>query len=158
MLGGVAVRRHLLERDIPHEFFSSPALRHAAELPAALGVSPSECVGVHVFEGAAGTIIALLPLSSEPDPLLVAEAAGEPDVRRASAATISHATGFPAEWAAPVAPASCARVLVDKTLVDRDVLYAPGGQPGLVLKIRGGDLLAAAGGTTGILGQPAAGT
>lgn len=45
-------------------------------------------------------------------------------------------------------------MLIDKVLCERDVVYAAGGEPGLILKLRGEDLCRASGGRVALLGHP----
>lgn len=155
MLGGVAVHRHLLDLAIPHEFFTSTRLHRPEDMPGVLGVPPEDCVRTVLLETAGGPVAAVASLALELDPSLCAEASGEADVRRAPPGAVSAVTGYPADWVPPAAFARSVRTLVDKALPAREVLYAPGGQPQLVLKLRGEDLLRATGGTGATLGSPA---
>lgn len=156
MRGSVEVHTFLLEREIPHEFFRPEhAPREPSDLPTVLGVDPDECVRVRVFDAPDGPIVAVAPVSVEPDPELVAEAAGVAEVRRATSAAVSRVTGYSADWAPPLAHQRAVRVLVHKDLCHRDVVYAPAGERGLVLKIRGEDLCRATGGEDALLGHPA---
>ena len=55
---------------------------------------------------------------------------------------IAH-TGFLPDWLPPVGHERPSRALVDETLLDADVLYTPGGDPGVMLTLRSADLVRA---------------
>jgi prolyl-tRNA editing enzyme YbaK/EbsC (Cys-tRNA(Pro) deacylase) len=52
-------------------------------------------------------------------------------------------TGFLADWLPPVGHERPSRALIDADLVDADVVYAPGGDPGVMLSLRSADLVRA---------------
>lgn len=154
MRSSVTVHTYLLEQGIPHEFFH-PArpLHDVSDLPYVLGVEPEDCVRVRLYDARGGPIACILPVNMEGDLTLVAEAAGVPEARSVSSAYVSRITGFPAQWAPPLAHERPARVLIDKSLVEREVIYAPAGEPGLVLKMRAADLIETTGALPVLLGQ-----
>jgi prolyl-tRNA editing enzyme YbaK/EbsC (Cys-tRNA(Pro) deacylase) len=63
----------------------------------------------------------------------------------------ARVTGFPADWIPPVALDDGVQLVMDPALASLDVLYAPGGEPGLLVGIRTEDLLA-----SGVLVAPVA--
>lgn len=155
MRGSVEVNQFLLERDVAHEFFRvEHPPRFAHELPGALGLRPGEVVRVRAFEGRGGPIVVLIGFDLEPARDLVAEAARVPKVRPMGPSAVSRLTGFPADWAPPVAHERPALTLLDKHLLAHDIVYAPAGEPSLILKLRAEDLLRAADAVPALLGEP----
>ena len=154
MRGTVEVNRFLIERDIPHEFFRLEGTVHtASEIPGALGLSPGEVVAIRGFEHRKTTLLVVAGMDLDPSPELVAEAAHVPRVRVARPAAISRVTGYPAEWAPPIGHERAVTTLVDKNLLAYEVVYAPAGEPSVLLKIRSEDLVRATGATPALLGE-----
>lgn len=154
MRGSVDVHTFLLDREYPHELVHTPRpLPDPTDPAGALGLSPDEFVLVRGYESELGTIIVLVPSGIEPDPELVAEAAAVPGVKPARPGIVSRVTGYPAEWAAPVAHERRVLVLADKSIGERDVVYCWAGEPGLVLKLRTQDLLDASDAREALLGH-----
>lgn len=155
MRGTVEVNQFLIERDVPHEFFRlEHPLRFLYEVPGALGFEPAELVRVRAYEARGRPVCVLIGSDLEPAKDLVAEAAHVPKVRKLGPAAVSRLTGFPAEWAPPVAHERPSTMLLDKHLLALEVVYAPAGEPGVILKIRPEDLLRATGAIPVLLGEP----
>ena len=154
MRGTVQVNRYLIERDIPHEFFRLEGMVHTAfDIPGVLGLQPGEVVAVRGFEYRNKVLLALTGMDLEPSPDLVAEAARMPKVRASRPSAVSRITGYPAEWSPPVGHERAATILVDKNVLTHEVVYAPAGEPSVVLKIRSEDLVRATGATPVLLGE-----
>jgi prolyl-tRNA editing enzyme YbaK/EbsC (Cys-tRNA(Pro) deacylase) len=142
--GSIEVHRYLTERDIPHEFYRlERPLRRVEEAAALLDLDPTIVVSGELFEIVGGHALALLPSSSCASSLAVARAIGVPRSRPLSKVRVAAHTGFLADWLPPVGHERPSRALIDETLVDADVLYAPGGDPGVMLTLRSSDLIRA---------------
>lgn len=140
----VDVSNFLVEREVPHELFSaSGRLRSPKRMAAVLDLPPAEVGRVVLFEGPAGAVAAAVPCEEEPDPVLVARAAGQPSVEPASDDRASALTGYLAESIPPVGLPNGIRLVLDVALDRDDVLYFPGGEARAVLKVRGRDLVRA---------------
>jgi prolyl-tRNA editing enzyme YbaK/EbsC (Cys-tRNA(Pro) deacylase) len=154
MRGTVEVNRYLIERDIPHEFFRLEGMIHnASEIPGALGLAPGEVVAVRGFEYRNKVLLAIAGMDLEPSLDLVAEAARVSRVRPAQPSAVSRVTGYPAEWAPPIGHERAVTTLMDKNVLTFEVVYAPAGEPSVVLKIRSEDLVRATGATPALLGE-----
>lgn len=141
MRGSVEVHTYLVERGIPHEFYRlERPLRRIDEAAELLGLQPSEVVAVELFEARPMPILALTPSDVCPSVEAVARAAGVARVRPASPARTAEHTGFLIHWLPPVAHEKATRVVLDPALLRPEVVYAAGGDPGVMLKIRAPDL------------------
>lgn len=145
MRGSIEVHRYLTEREIPHEFYRlGRPLRNLAEAPELLDLAPEAVVAVALFEARPSYVLALTPAGVETIPGAVARAAGgDRRVRAASPARVTRHTGFMRDWLPPVGHDRPSRAILDRSLADAEVLYAPGGDPGVMLVIRADDLVRA---------------
>jgi prolyl-tRNA editing enzyme YbaK/EbsC (Cys-tRNA(Pro) deacylase) len=142
--GSIEVHRYLTERDIPHEFYRlERPLRRVDEAAALLGLDPGIVVTGELFEVVGGHVLALLPSSACASSEAVARAVGVPRSRPLSKVRVAAHTGFLADWLPPVGHERPSRALLDEALLDADVLYAPGGDPGVMLTLRSSDLIRA---------------
>jgi prolyl-tRNA editing enzyme YbaK/EbsC (Cys-tRNA(Pro) deacylase) len=142
----VDVANFLVEREVPHEVFSaSGRLRSPERMAAVLDLPPEEVGRVVLFEGPAGPVAAVVPCEAEPDPVLVARAAGQPSVEPADDDRAAELTGYLAESIPPVGLPKGIRLVIDPSLDRDDVVYFPGGEVRAVLKVRGRDLVRATG-------------
>ncbi len=144
MRGSIEVHRHLVERGVPHEFYRlERPLRQIAEAAALLGLDPKIVASAELFETPSGHVLALSPSSMRASADAVAAAVGKPRARPLAKNRVVRHTGFLAEWLPPVGHERPSRALVDDALLAADVLYAPGGDPGVMLILRSTDLLRA---------------
>jgi prolyl-tRNA editing enzyme YbaK/EbsC (Cys-tRNA(Pro) deacylase) len=142
--GSIEVHRYLTERDVPHEFYRlERPLRRLDEAAALLGLDPTMVVSGELFEIVGGHVLALLPSSMCASVEAVARATGKPRSRPLSKVRVIAHTGFLPDWLPPVGHERPSRALVDETLLDADVLYTPGGDPGVMLTLRSADLVRA---------------
>jgi Cys-tRNA(Pro)/Cys-tRNA(Cys) deacylase len=142
----VDVHNFLVERDVQHEVFpTSGRLTTAESLAAVLGLPPDEVGKVVVFAGAAdqGGIAAIVPSGSTPGVRKVREATGRSDLKPAGDDRVAELTDFLPGAVPPAGLPSDVTVVVDRSLDREDVLYFLGGEPRIVLKIRGTDLVRA---------------
>jgi prolyl-tRNA editing enzyme YbaK/EbsC (Cys-tRNA(Pro) deacylase) len=154
--GSIEVHRYLTERDVPHEFYRlERPLRRVEGAAALLGLDPGIVVSGELFEIVGGHVLALVPSSACASSEAVAIAAGKPRSRPLSKVRVAAHTGFLADWLPPVGHERPSRGLVDEALVGADVLYAPGGDPGVMLIIRSADLIrATAADVVALTGRP----
>lgn len=156
MRGSIEVHRYLTERDVPHEFYRlERPLRRVDEAAALLGLDPAIVISGELFEVVGGHVLALTASSACASAEAVASAAGAPRSRPLSKVRVAAHTGFLADWLPPVGHERPSRALVDPTLLEADVLYAPGGDPGVMLTIRSSDLVrATAADVVALTGRP----
>ena len=144
MRSSVDVHNFLIERDVPHEVFAAGGRFRSAERIAPVLGLPSLDVGkVVVLEGRRGPVAAIVPAGTEPHPGRVGQALGEADLGCASDTRAAEVSGYLVESIPPAGLPKGFRVVTDRSL-DRDaVLYFPGGEARVVLKVRGTDLIQA---------------
>lgn len=142
MKGPLDITRELLAAGVPHEIVRLPrAITSAAELPEVLDLPAASCISVQIYD-ADGIMYALaVPASTPTRPATLAAALGVPRVRPADANVINVITDFCAPLVSPVCLPPTVPLVVDASLGTTDVLYAPTGDSGTVLKIRTHDLL-----------------
>lgn len=149
----VEVHTVLLDLGIPHEIYRTDRpSRLLSDACAALGLDPSEVVSVSVFETRGGPVIALAPLSDEPEATAVAQATGSFSALRATPGSASRATGYIAQWIPPIAHRKPMPVVADPKVLDSEIVYTSGGAPGVILKMRSEDLVKVTGATIAPLG------
>ena len=151
MRTSVDVHNFLVERDVPHEvFLTRGRLRTPERIAAILELPPEEVGKVVIFEGDGGAVAAVVPAGSEVDPQRLARVASRSDLRPATLERTIELTGYLPESLPPVGLPAEIDVVVDRSLDRRSrVLYFPGGDVRVVLKIRGGDLLRSTGARVG---------
>jgi prolyl-tRNA editing enzyme YbaK/EbsC (Cys-tRNA(Pro) deacylase) len=156
MRGSIEVHRYLTERQIPHEFYRlGRPLRNIDEVAALLDLLPSHVVTAELFESKTAPVLALVPAGVCASVANVARASDETRIRPATPARVTEHTGFLAGWLPPVGHERTSRAVLDADLAEVDVLYAPGGDPGVMLVLRSGDLIRATAATVAPLATPA---
>jgi prolyl-tRNA editing enzyme YbaK/EbsC (Cys-tRNA(Pro) deacylase) len=144
MRGTLEVHQFLLERQVPHEFYRlERPLRRIDEAAELLGLDPSQVVAAELFEARPTPILALTPATACASMEAVAQAAGCARVRAAKAGRVAEHTGFLPDWLPPVGFERPATAVLDASLLDHEVVYAAGGDPGVVLVLRSADLVRA---------------
>lgn len=159
MRGTVEVHTYLVERAIRHEFYRlERPLRRIDEAAALLGLPPTQVAAVELFE-AAGTlpIVAVVPADTCASADAVAEAAGARRVWPAKSSRVTELSGFQPGWLPPVGHERAVLVVVDEALLNMEVVYTPGGDPGVMLVIRSSDLVRGAAAATAPLSTTGAG-
>jgi len=153
----VDVHNFLVEREVPHEVFSTQGrLATAESLAAVLDLPPGEVGKVVVFAGEAdpGGIAAVVPSGSTARVRRVREATGRSDLKVAGGDRVAELTDFLPGTVPPAGLPADVTVVVDRSLDREDVLYFLGGEPRIVLKIRGTDLVRATGATVAPIASP----
>lgn len=145
MRTSVDVHNYLLERDVPHELVPVRGrLRSPERMAAVLGLPPEQVGRVAVLEGSKNLVAVLVPADREPDLRRVAVAAPTPTLVELTADQVAESTDYLAESVPPVGLPNGTRVIIDRTLVEQEILYFAGGEPSTMLKIRPADLVRAA--------------
>ena len=142
MRSSIDVRNRLLADDVPHELSALPGpLRDLAAAPDVLGL-PAVAVGQPtVFADGRGVVVVLAPAGGEVDHLGVASLLGRGDLAPVAPDQSPGLTGYLLPFVPPVALECPATLLVDERLAGEDVVYTAAGEPGVILKVRGRDLV-----------------
>ncbi|HEV8648265.1 MAG TPA: YbaK/EbsC family protein [Actinomycetes bacterium] len=144
MRSSIDVHNHLLADDILHELSALPGtLRDLSAAPAALGL-PSAAVGrPTVLADGKGVVVVLAPAGAEVDLGGVAELLGREELAPVTPGAAPGLTGYLLPFVPPVALECDSTLVVDERLAGQDVVYTAAGEPGVILKVRGADLVKA---------------
>ena len=141
MRGTVEVHKHLVERAVPHEFYRlERPLRRIDEAAAVLGLDPSMVVAAELFDASGALVLALTPSSACASAEDVARAVGAARVRPLSKGRTGAVSGFLPDWLPPMGHERPSTVVFEEILLDADVVYAAGGDTGVMLVLRSADL------------------
>lgn len=144
MRGTVEVHKYLVERAVPHEFYRlERPLRRIDEAAPVLGLDPAIVVAGELFDSSGSLLLALTPVSACASAADVARAGGLSRVRPLSKSRTAALTGFLPDWLPPVGHERPNRAVLDLALLSADVVYAPGGDAGVMLVLRTTDLVRA---------------
>jgi prolyl-tRNA editing enzyme YbaK/EbsC (Cys-tRNA(Pro) deacylase) len=143
----VDVHNFLLERDIPHELVPMQGrLREPERLAAVLGLPPEQVGKVELFEASKGRLVAVLvPAEGTADQRRVARSVPTPTLSAIGPDRATDLTEYLPETLPPVGLPDATTVIMDRALAEQEVLYFPGGETTLLLKIRAADLVRASG-------------
>lgn len=144
MRSSIDVANYLLAEDIPHELVPLPGrLRDLAAAPEVLGL-PVEAVGrPTVLADGEGVTIVLAPAGAAVHTTGVRELLGRQALTCVAADEVPALTGYLDGWVPPVACEAPATVVVDERVAAQDVIYTAAGEVGMILKVRGPDLVKA---------------
>jgi len=138
----IDVHNHLLTDDVLHELSALPGtLRDLAAAPAVLGLPPAAVGQPTVFADAEGAVVVLAPAGTEVDLAGVAELLGREQLAPVAPDEAPGLTGYLLPFVPPVALECDSRLVVDERLAGQDVVYTAAGEPGVILKVRGADLV-----------------
>lgn len=152
MRGTIEVHRYLTERGIHHEFYRlERPVRRIEEAAAILGLDPMIVVRTELFHVSGGHVLTLTPASMEALPAAVARAVGKPRARALTKGRTAAHSGFLPDWMPPVGHERPSRAVIDEALVDAEVLYAPAGDPGVMLVLTSRGLVRATAATVAAL-------
>jgi Cys-tRNA(Pro)/Cys-tRNA(Cys) deacylase len=140
----VDVHNYLLDSDVPHELSSLPGpLRDLTDAPDVLGL-PAAAVGRPVVLGdGQGVVVALVPAGAQPDLEGVGALLRRPGLQPLAPDQAPLLTGYLLAAVPPVALECAAEVVIDERLAEQDVVYTTSGEAGVILKVRGRDLVKA---------------
>ena len=144
MRSSIDVHNHLLDEDVPHEISQLPGpLRDLTTAPGVLGL-PAEAVGrPTVLTDRKGCVVVLAPAHQEVDVRSVAELLDRKQLAPLAADRAPGLTGYLLGVTPPVGLACSAVVVLDECIAAQDVVYTGAGETGLILKVRGRDLVKA---------------
>ncbi|HEX9343187.1 MAG TPA: YbaK/EbsC family protein [Actinomycetota bacterium] len=144
MRSSIDVHNHLLADDVLHELPQLPGpLRDLAAAPAVLGLPPAAVGRSTVFADQRGVVVAVAPADLEVDPAALREVTGRRELEPLAADQAPGLTGYLLPFVPPVALECPAVVVVDEVVARQDVVYTAAGEPGVILKVRGVDLIKA---------------
>jgi prolyl-tRNA editing enzyme YbaK/EbsC (Cys-tRNA(Pro) deacylase) len=140
----IDVHNRLLADDVPHELSALPGtLRSLATAPDVLGL-PAVSVGQPtVLVDGRGAVVVLAPAGSAVDLAGIADLLDRGGLVPLAPDESPGLTGYLLPFVPPVALECPATVVVDEQLAGEDVVYTAAGEPGLILKVRGSDLVKA---------------
>src|SRR3954452_13501181 len=146
MKDALAIHRDLLARGVPHEIVRlRRIILTADELPEALGLPPSQCVAVRVYEADGELVAVCVPAGATPAPSALLQATGARRIGVAPVDRINAETDFAGGLVAPLLMPDGVPVFADASLSAREVLYTPTGESGTALGIHSRDLLTVSG-------------
>jgi prolyl-tRNA editing enzyme YbaK/EbsC (Cys-tRNA(Pro) deacylase) len=123
----------------------SDSTRTADEAAAAIGTSVPKIVKSLVFLADDAPILALVSGSNRLDTDRLGTALGR-SIARADAATVRAATGFAIGGVPPLGHATALDILIDRDLLQYDIVWAAAGTPNAVFPIAPAALVSATGG------------
>lgn len=142
MRSSIDVHNHLLADEVPHELPQLPGpLRDLAAAPAVLGLPPVTVARPTVLIDRDGVVLVLAPADMDVDVAQVAEILGREHLEPVAPDRAPGLTGYLLPFVPPVALECPTTVVLDEQLAHQDVVYAAAGEPGVILKVRGVDLV-----------------
>jgi len=135
------VRKHGISARLIAPQTQMPTVPLAA---AALGVGEEKIVKTIVFEGKKGggqVALAIVTGEARVDRARVAAVLNLPTLKLASPETVLRTTGFAVGGVPPVAHLSAVPVVVDRRVLDHDLVYGGGGDEDHMLEIAPGDIV-----------------
>jgi prolyl-tRNA editing enzyme YbaK/EbsC (Cys-tRNA(Pro) deacylase) len=138
----IDVHNHLLADDIPHELSQlSGALRDLSAAPGVLGLDAVTVAKPTVLAGGDGVVLVLAPAEQDVDVALVSELVGREALHPIEPDEAPGLTGYLLPFVPPIALECPVTVVLDEQLAHQDVVYTAAGEPGVILKVRGVDLV-----------------
>jgi prolyl-tRNA editing enzyme YbaK/EbsC (Cys-tRNA(Pro) deacylase) len=113
----------------------------AVDAARAVGCETAQIVKSLVFVCDGRPVLALVPGDRRADPLKVARSAGAEHARIAGVEEVEAATGFTPGAVAPFPARAVERVLVDRSLLGRDVVWVGAGSPNHIAAIAPAELV-----------------
>ena len=143
MRSSIDVHNHLLADDVVHELSQLPGpLRDLSSAPGVLGLPPQAVGRPTLLADEDGCVVVLAPADAEVDTSSVAELLGR-ELDPVPPDRAPGLTGYLLPFVPPVALECPATLVVDELVAGQDVIYAAAGEPGVILKVRGADLVKA---------------
>jgi Cys-tRNA(Pro)/Cys-tRNA(Cys) deacylase len=140
----IDVHNHLLADDVVHELSQLPGpLRDLSAAPGVLGLPPLAVGRTTLLADDAGAVVVLAPADAEVDTAGVVELLGRSDLAPVPPDRAPGLTGYLLPFVPPVALECPAILVVDERVAGQDVIYSAAGEPGVILKVRGADLVKA---------------
>jgi prolyl-tRNA editing enzyme YbaK/EbsC (Cys-tRNA(Pro) deacylase) len=144
MRSSIDVLNHLLADDVVHELSQLPGpLRDLSAAPGVLGL-PAAAVGrCTLLADDQGAVVVLAPADAEVDCAGVEELLGRRALEAVPPDRSPGLTGYLLPFVPPIALECPVTLVVDERVAAQDVVYTAAGEPGVILKVRGGDLIKA---------------
>jgi Cys-tRNA(Pro)/Cys-tRNA(Cys) deacylase len=140
----IDVHNHLLAEDVVHELSQLPGpLRDLSTAPGVLGLPPVAVGRPTLLADDDGAVVVLAPADAEVDTAGVAELLGRDGLDPVPPDRAPGLTGYLLAFVPPVALECPSTLVVDERVATQDVVYAAAGEPGVILKVRGADLVKA---------------
>ncbi len=144
MRSSIDVHNHLLAEDVVHELSQLPGpLRDLSTAPGVPGVPPPAVGRPTLLADEDGAVVVLAPADAEVDTAGVAELLGRLDLEPVPPDRAPGLTGYLLAFVPPVACECPTTLVVDEQVASQDVVYAAAGEPGVILKVHGADLVKA---------------
>jgi Cys-tRNA(Pro)/Cys-tRNA(Cys) deacylase len=140
----IDVHNHLLADDVVHELSQLPGpLRDLSAAPGVLGLPPLAVARPTLLADRDGAVVVLAPADAEVDTASVAELLGRAGLGPVAPDQAPGLTGYLVAFVPPVALECPSTLVVDERVATQDVVYTAAGEPGVILKVRGADLVKA---------------
>ena len=148
MRTSVDVHNHLLSMEIRHELvvLSGP-VRESRRMAEVLGLEPYCIVKTLIYIADNSPVLVMVPGDRRADKAKLRALLAAKKLVFAEGARVNEITDFFSGSVPPVALKVPMKAFIDKTTASCDVVYASGGEPNVVLKIRASDLVKAAAAT-----------
>jgi prolyl-tRNA editing enzyme YbaK/EbsC (Cys-tRNA(Pro) deacylase) len=140
----VDVHNYLLDHEVPHELVPLPgSLRDLEDAPGVLGLDAAEVGRPTVLVDDVGVVVVLAPADVTVDLGVLTGLLRRPGLNAISADQAPALTGYLLAVVPPVALDQAVEVVVDSRLAAQAVVYTAAGEPGVILKIPGDELVKA---------------
>ncbi|MFL6184831.1 MAG: aminoacyl-tRNA deacylase [Actinomycetes bacterium] len=144
MRSSIDVHNQLLADDVVHELSQLPGpLRDLSAAPSVLGLPPVAVARTTLLVDEDGCVVVLAPADAEVDTASVAELLGRLDLDPVPPDRAPGLTGYLLPFVPPVALECPTTLVVDERVASQDVVYTAAGEPGVILKVHGADLIKA---------------
>lgn len=138
------VHNFLQSEDVQHELFTMDGQAKTAKRTAAiLGLKPGTVAKNLLFIADGGPLMIIVPGDRRADVGKIKKAVDAVEVEFAIATDVSKLTDYPLAATPPCAHKDTIPVVIDKRLLDNEVIYTSAGDPHMILKIRPKDLVKA---------------
>jgi prolyl-tRNA editing enzyme YbaK/EbsC (Cys-tRNA(Pro) deacylase) len=140
----IDVHNHLRAEDGAHELSQlAGPLRDLSTAPGVLGLPPVAVGRPTLLADDDGCVVVLAPADAEVDTGGVAELLGRDGLGPVPPDRAPGLTGYLLPFVPPVALECPTTLVVDERVASQDVVYAAAGEPGVILKVHGADLIKA---------------
>jgi prolyl-tRNA editing enzyme YbaK/EbsC (Cys-tRNA(Pro) deacylase) len=142
MRSSVEVNNYLQSTDAKYELVAlSGHVKDAEQMAELLGLELPEVVKALVFIADGAPLLAIIPGDRRANKAKIKVAAGVKKLDFAPEKNVMEITDFQSRATPPVAWKTPPTVLIDSSVSKVGVVYAAGGEPNIVLKIRSADLI-----------------
>ena len=144
MRSSIDVHNHLLAEDVVHELSQlAGPLRDLSTAPDVLGLPPVSVGRSTVLADEEGVVVVLAPADALVDADGVAGLLGRGGLEPVTPGRSPGLTGYLLAFVPPVGLECPTALVVDERVAAQDVVYTAAGEPGVILKVSGPDLVKA---------------